>query len=64
LSYSNASTVNATFASANATYTFSTVNVSFAQAMQTLQTIQLQNSILADNGLLYPFSAILWIQPQ
>jgi len=64
LNYSNVSTINTTFASANATYTFSATNVSFAQAMQTIQNCALQNGVLADSNNWYPMSSIIWILPQ
>jgi len=51
-------------AAANATYTFSTANSSFAAALQTIQTVTLQNGVLADNGLWYPLNAIISILPQ
>ena len=51
-------------AAANTTYTFSSTNASFAAVLQTIQSITLQNGVLADNGLWYPLMAIVSIQPQ
>lgn len=51
-------------AAANATYTYSTTNTSFAIAQQTVQQITLNNGVWADNGLWYPLSAIISVTPQ